>query len=337
MRIGVAQRTSGFRWVTRNVDRHGKTRWRFRRKGFQTRYLPAPDDPDFAEQYAAALKEKRKPKNTARQYSFAHLIQIYRQSEAFGAIKPSTKEVYMRILKRIENAIGAHSPRTMSRPDLRVILENVEKPTTRNRIHSMIAMLLDLAMNEEWIEYNIARTIKPRKVHSEGHHCWTNKERAKFCKYWPSGTMQRRAYALLFFTAQRGGDVMMMGSDTVQDGVIVLTQEKTGTTLRLPVPTELQKELDQDAERFILTSHGKPFSKKGFQQWFSAACNKAGLPHCTAHGLRKARATTLAENGATALEIMAVTGHKTMKEAQRYVDRADQANLAQSAMTKSDG
>ena len=48
----------------------------------------------------------------------------------------------------------------------------------------------------------------------------------------------------------------------------------------------------------------------------------ADLPHCSAHGVRKATSTALAEAGATPHEIMAVTGHQTLEEVERYTKAA---------------
>ena len=63
-------------------------------------------------------------------------------------------------------------------------------------------------------------------------------------------------------------------------------------------------------------------------------CNAANLPQCSAHGLRKACARRLAEAGATAHEIMSITGHKTLAEAQRYTKAALREGMADSAMEK---
>jgi integrase/recombinase XerD len=57
-------------------------------------------------------------------------------------------------------------------------------------------------------------------------------------------------------------------------------------------------------------------------------------PHCSAHGLRKATAARLAERGATAHEIMAITGHQSLEEGERYTRAARKAQLADSAMSK---
>ena len=42
----------------------------------------------------------------------------------------------------------------------------------------------------------------------------------------------------------------------------------------------------------------------------------------------------LAECGATTKEIAAVSGHKTLKEVERYTEAADQARLARAAMAR---
>jgi integrase len=64
------------------------------------------------------------------------------------------------------------------------------------------------------------------------------------------------------------------------------------------------------------------------------ACDEAGLAECSSHGLRKACARRLAEAGATANEIAAVTGHKCLAEVTRYTRAADKAGLADAAMGK---
>jgi integrase len=59
---------------------------------------------------------------------------------------------------------------------------------------------------------------------------------------------------------------------------------------------------------------------------------KQSCCHCSAHGLRKAAAARLAEQGAGENEIMAITGHTTSKEIVRYTRGARQKVLAAKAM-----
>ena len=61
----------------------------------------------------------------------------------------------------------------------------------------------------------------------------------------------------------------------------------------------------------------------GFGNWFRVRCDQAGLPHCTAHGLRKAGATIAAERGASERQLMAIFGWQTSKQAVLYTRAAE--------------
>jgi hypothetical protein len=61
-------------------------------------------------------------------------------------------------------------------------------------------------------------------------------------------------------------------------------------------------------------------------------CDQAGLPQCSAHGLRKAAATVAAENGATSQQLMAIFGWLTLKEAELYTRTAERRRMAGDAM-----
>jgi len=94
---------------------------------------------------------------------------------------------------------------------------------------------------------------------------------------------------------------------------------------------------------WLVDGHGKPFTQEAFRHWFADRCDEAGLPKktrpngdvvrlCTPHGMRKRCLTDLAEAGKTIHEIMAVSGHLTMREVERYTRMADRARNARRAM-----
>ena len=83
---------------------------------------------------------------------------------------------------------------------------------------------------------------------------------------------------------------------------------------------------------YLETSFGKPFTRKGFGTQFKRWCVSAGLPHCSAHGLRKAGATVAAERGATPYQLMAIYGWKSLSQALGYTKAAEQKRLAAAAM-----
>jgi len=129
-----------------------------------------------------------------------------------------------------------------------------------------------------------------------------------------------------------------MGRQHVRDGAMSVRQQKTGRSLEIPVHPALQAILEATPSNhltFLTTQAGKPFSPAGFTNWFRDMCNEAGLPRGTsAHGLRKAACRRLAEAGCSANLIAAVSGHRSLREVQRYTEAVDQARMARSAMEK---
>ncbi len=113
---------------------------------------------------------------------------------------------------------------------------------------------------------------------------------------------------------------------------------KTGQQVDLPILPELDRELSYlPPTQMVLLSRedgSKGYANESFGNLFRRWCADAGLPHCAAHGLRKAGARRLAEAGATEFEVMSFLGHGTAREASRYVAAANRATLADSGMAK---
>ena len=139
----------------------------------------------------------------------------------------------------------------------------------------------------------------------------------------------------MLYTGARGCDARQFGSHFVEDDWLRFHQQKLIDNPRgwveLALHDELVKELalvPGDQLAFVLNQHGKPYSQKGFSQWFSGVCDKASLPHCTAHGSSKAAATIAADNGATVHQLMATFGWMTEQQAIHYTQEANRKRLA---------
>lgn len=90
--------------------------------------------------------------------------------------------------------------------------------------------------------------------------------------------------------------------------------------------------IEHDHLTFLVTEYGKSFTAKGFGNWFRKQCNEAGLPQCSAHGLRKAAMVRMAMNGKTTKHGQSMSGHNTLSEVERYTRQADRALLADAAI-----
>jgi integrase len=193
----------------------------------------------------------------------------------------------------------------------------------------------------EDVAENPVRKVKyPKPRPHGGHHTWTDAEIGKFELRHPVGSKAHLALALLLFTGLRASDVVRLGPKHVDGEEITITlyknRNRAPKTLTLPILPDLRMVLDAStlgAETFLLTEHGKPFSTaKSFGNRFREWCDQAGLPQCTAHGLRKAGATIVAERGGTTDQLKAIFAWSTHKEPDLYTKTANTKRLAADAM-----
>jgi site-specific recombinase XerD len=204
-----------------------------------------------------------------------------------------------------------------------------------NRLKT-IRRVFTWGLENDYVTSNPARDVSLLRVTSEGHHTWTVEEVEQYERRHPVGTKARLAFALLLCTGTRRSDVVVLGRQHVRNGWIKFVQEKNRrrrpVTTELPILPALQQVIDASSTgdlTFLVTGRGsRPFTRAGFGNWFRERCNEADLPHCSAHGLRKAGATIAAENGATAHQLMSIFGWLTMKEAERYTRAAERRRMA---------
>jgi integrase len=323
------------------LDRHGKRRVRFR-KGGVSRYLPGiPWSEDFMRQRAALLAgiEPPQPVGAARTLPGsvnALIVSWYRTD--FGRLKPSTQRLWRNIIEReIRSKHGDKPVARLTREHIKSIIgTKSDTPQAANNLLKVLRLLLNYAVDINMIASNPALGVKRYKCHGDGFHTWTESEIARFEERHPVGTKAGRAFALLLCTGQRRSDVNRLGWQHVQGDVIAVRQQKTDTPLLIPIHPMLAKALaavPRNNLTFLLTQHGKPFTPVGFGNWFRARCNEAGLPQCSAHGLRKAAGRRMAEAGCSANQIAAVLGHASLQEAARYTKAAEQAKLARQALS----
>jgi hypothetical protein len=176
---------------------------------------------------------------------------------------------------------------------------------------------------------------------SGGFHTWTEEEIGRYKTRHTTGTKARLALELLLQTGHARSDIVRMGSQHAKSGKLSMRRQKTNVPFDIPLLPDLVAELalhadtDSNVEQlaFLTTEQGKPFTAAGFGNWFADRCVEADVPG-HAHGLRKASAIRHALDGATAFELMAWHGWKTIGEAQRYVEEANRIRLAESAGAK---
>jgi integrase len=326
---------------THQTDRYGKQRVRFRRRGVSVYLTGIPWSEGFMRQYAAALEREEGNRATIGASlrtlpgSFSALCVSYYASPEFRGLATSTQQIRRNIIERFRAEHGHRLLKDMQRGHIRHILgAKASTPEAANNLLKVLRVMLDYAVSIGMAASNPAIGVKRYAKKGEGIHTWSEAEVAQFEAHYPIGSKPRLAFALLLYTAQRRGDAVRMGWQHLQGDLIAVRQQKTDRPLLIPVHPELAHALASVPRTnltFLLNEYGRPFTSKSFGNWFRVRCNEAGLPQCSAHGLRKCAATRLADAGCSLHRIMAVTGHKSMASVKPYTDRADQARLAREA------
>lgn len=347
-----------------DTDRHGNVRVYFRPKGRpKVRIQGIPWSEPFMEAYRAALEakpaapdpEKPAARPAAKEGTWRWLCERYFAAPEFtGTLDPRTRKVRRSLLEATfiepiapgSTKLFADFPLDRMTPKaIRVLRDRrADKREAANARLKATRQVFAYGIEAELVEANPAREVPYLTGKSDGHHTWSLDEVAQYIQRHPPGTKAYLALALLLFVGCRRADVVALGRQHIRKGWLRYTQHKNRNrapvTLDLPVLPVLQHaidvmpaaESDTPALAFLTTEFGKAFTANGFGNWFRKRCTEAGLPHCTAHGLRKAGAAIAAENGATENQLMAIYGWTNPKQAALYTRKARQKVLAGGSM-----
>jgi len=337
-----------YKFVIQDRDRHGNLRTYLRRPGkpkVRLHEIVGTDafDAEYRRALAAEPQPKAAPVGTVQPGSVDALCVAYYGSAEFRRMDPRSQRVRRQILDHFRVAHGAKpAARLEARHLERLKDEKAATPEAANSLLKALRAVFRCGLRLGLIANNPAEKVAYLPSNNpDGFHTWSMEEVEQFEARHPVGTKARLALALLLYTGQRRSDVIQFGRQHVRDGVLTFTQHKNRNRkpvrLSLPIIGALQDVLDATPSAglaFLTSDRGTPYTADSFGNRFRTWCREAGLTGCSAHGLRKAAATRLADLGCSGHEIMAVTGHRTLKEVDRYTREAAQKGLAASAMAR---
>jgi len=270
--------------------------------------------------------------------TFKALVIDYKESPEYHALSPRTQKEYDR---HIASLLDPWSELKVSGLKSRHVLQmrdGLKKtPTRANHVIGVLSALIAWGIPRDYAEINPCLDV-PKFKKGEGYAPWSWEAIDHFRQ---NATPEMwHAAALALYTGQRQGDCLEMKWSDIRDGVIAVTQGKTGKEVWVPLHTDLQKILDQIERNsiFILTnSKGQPW-KGGFQSSWQKQLKKPEMKEVkdqalVFHGLRKSAVVFLLEAGCTDAEVSAITG-QTRQMVEHYSKQVNQRRLASEAILK---
>ena len=346
------------RYVVEDRNRDGSPRLRFRRAGAASIDMPGPKgSKTFWEAYAAALAGKSRntrasaaPRRVvALEGSMRHAFERWIKAGDNANADPLTisdkRGTFETILAEPLEVGGAltfeNCPlKSLTRRHIVVLRDRKATfPTAANKRLAYLSQLFDWAVESEYMPANLTKEVSRLTVRPGGFHSWAPEEVRQYQARHPIGTKARLALSLIAFAGLRRSDVCQIGKQHLQGGWLVKPQHKNRKrkpkTIEVPVLPELQAAIDACPSKglsFLETDYGRPYSIKGFGMRFKRWCKEADLPHCSAHGVRKAAAAVAAENGATEAQLMAIFNWEEAGEVITYIRKMNRRKMAGEAM-----
>lgn len=269
--------------------------------------------------------------------SLALMIQGYQNSSAWRRLAPATQDKYVRYLDYL-TPVWTRPASELTRTvvmRLRRPLDESARPAAANAFVRVVSALFQWGLDNEYgLETNPCARIRPLPG---GHFpAWTSDGAGHAVEVLPEHL--RRLVVLALYTGQRRVDLCRMAWSNYDGTRLRLTQQKTGVSLVIPVHPVLKADLDtweRKATTILVNARGRPWKPGTASHGMKLAIDRLGLPPgWNIHGLRKLAAANLAEAGCSALEIAAITGHKTLGMVALYTRGADQERMATAAIVR---
>lgn len=310
---------------TGQTDETGKRIWK---------RLPDPKDRAFGQTYAALLGHRSRRENVETLLTVKKLVDLYQASAHFEKLKPNTQKVYRIYQGEFVDQLGNGPAQQIEQKDIVLMLDNMaDRPGAANMVLRASRAVYVWARKRGHVTNRPFDDIDEMTLGE--HEPWPESllEQALSC----DDDRIRLAVHLLYYTAQRIGDVVALRWTDIRKDEIVMTQAKTEKALRIPIHAELSEELARHPRSLSTILGGEPTSYRveKLRLDIQAYCAKLGYK-IVPHGLRKNAVNALLEAGCSVAETAAISG-QSLQVVEHYAKKRDQVKLGQSAILKWQG
>lgn len=302
------------------------------------RRLPDLKAHDFGDKYAAFKAGRtRRAAKASPLLTVAKLVDYYESGAEFKRLKPGTQRVYAISLRKIEKYFGKAPVDDLQPSDVaRLIASMGDKVGAANMALSVIAAMYKWGRLKQLVQPKTDPVGDHKAAATGSHDPWPEAVLAAALK--SDKPRVKLAAHLLYYTAQRIGDVCAMTWNAVHGDTVDVVQEKTDKPLSISLHSDLRALLAATPKRgiTILTrTDGGPVSTKTIRDELKAFAATYGV-RVVPHGLRKNAVIALLEAGCTIAETASVSG-QSFQVVEYYAKMRDQKLLSSAAILKWEG
>lgn len=296
--------------------------------------LPDIKSPDFGDVYAGMKAGITRRADVETALTVTMLVRHFERSPEFARLSKGTQRTYGYSLRKIEKGLGKAPVDDVTSKDFSGLLALMGNAAgSVNLTRKVMAALYKWGKGKHFV----AKATDPigtyEAIPMGSHQPWP--EPILDAALSSSNERVKLAVHLLYYTAQRIGDVCAMRWADVRGDVISVVQHKTARPLTIRMHSELVALLDATPKRglTILTQQdGRPVGDDAIRKELQAFTSAYGV-HLVPHGLRKNAVIALLEAGCSVAETAAVSG-QSFQMVEYYAKQRDQKRLSSAAILK---
>lgn len=289
--------------------------------------MPAPTDPKFPGRYAAMCAGRTKRANIAGQLTVPQMADQFRKSPQFKDLALASRKAYDLTLDRLTSLLPTAPASGVESKDIRKLMNDLhETPGAANMLMRVTGALYLWGRRAGLVSNEPCRDVAPFGLRE--HEAWPEEILQAGLK--AKDPKARLAIHMLYYTAQRIGDVSRARWSDLRDGVWTLTQGKTKKPMLITLHADLRAELARHSPQgpFLFVGHkGAPAKTETIRAWIEKAVGDSVVPH----GLRKNAVVALLEAGCSVAETAAVSG-QSLRIVEFYAKARNQRMLGGAAI-----
>lgn len=358
-------------YVEFKPNRYGKPRYYFRFKGERTRLPDNYGSAEFMQVYWNIRNGINQPEAVEEEpaqfvlpkiptpNTVQHLFHVYKHHQNFLDLDATTQAKRRSIMDKMMleplsptngKLFGCMPLANFNETAIETLRDRKKAvPFAADERLKVLRQVMEVGIKENLIKTNYALLVPSFRKPTDGHETMRFEEMKQYISHHGIESKAALALTIMKYTGVRVSDLVLLGpqhrrKNSKGEEVLEFPQfkgrNKHPQILKIKLHPYLKHMLDMHKMTgftYLVTDFGKPFaSAKSLGNRVSDWMRQAGLPHLSAHSVRKGVATNVAENEATDHMLEAMFGWRDAKTSKIYTRKAQRDKLAAQGVDRID-